>query len=152
VKLLAKADLKVKRQRHDFHHQAALQGVRQYDTIYFEDLRVRTMVRTHHLAKSIAAAGWRAFLTILTFKAAGAGKRVHAVEPAYTSQKWSGPNCGEVVWKGLSVRWHECSHCGTSLHRDHNAARNILALGSAEQKAVGGAPAVGRQRGPLGRA
>jgi putative transposase len=155
VQLLAKAHLKVKRQRQDFHHQAALQLVRQYDTVYYEDLRVRNLVRNHHLATSIADAGWRAFLTLLTFKAAGAGKRVQAVEPAYTSQKCSGPTCGEVIWKGLSVRWHACPHCGTSLHRDHNAALNILALGRAEraeQKEVGGGTAVGRERGPLGRA
>ena len=46
-----------------------------------------------------------------------------AVDPAYTSQACSG--CGVMVEKGLSVRWHECPDCGTSLHRDHNAAKNI---------------------------
>ena len=83
------------------------------------------MVRNHHLAKSISDAGWSAFLSILSCKAAEAGKTVVAVPPAYTSQACSG--CGVVVHKGLSVRWHECPDCGTSLHRDHNAARNILA-------------------------
>jgi putative transposase len=103
--------------------------VRQYDTIYYENLRVRNMVRNHSLAKSISDAGWSAFLTILTFKAVSAGKRVQAVNPAFTSQRCSG--CGRMVWKGLSVRWHQCPYedCGTSLHRDHNAARNILRLG-----------------------
>jgi putative transposase len=33
VKLIAKADLKVKRRRQDFHHETALQFVRQYDTL-----------------------------------------------------------------------------------------------------------------------
>jgi len=63
-------------------------------------------------------------VSILTFKGAGAGKRVVAVEPAYTSQRCS--SCGRIVWKGLSVRWHECPYedCGVRLHRDHNAARN----------------------------
>jgi putative transposase len=144
VKLLSKADQKVRRQRQDFHHKAALSLVRAYDVIYFENLRVRTMVRNHHLAKSISDAGWGAFLTILASKAAGAGKRMVAVEPALTSQTCSG--CGRMVSKGLSVRWHRCPHegCGVSLHRDHNAARNILALGKAEQKAVGGDTAVRR--------
>jgi putative transposase len=39
--------------------------------------------------------------------------------------------------KGLSVWWHTCPQCGTSLHRDHNAALNIMRLGQAlsqEQK------------------
>jgi putative transposase len=127
--LLAKAHQHIVNQRRDFHHKEALKLVRDYDVIYHENLRVCNMVKNHSLAKSISDAGWSGFLTILTFKAASAGKRVVAVEPALTSQRCSGPNCDEVVWKGLSVRWHECPKCGASLHRDHNAALNILRLG-----------------------
>jgi putative transposase len=54
---------------------------------------------------------------------------VQAVNPAFTSQACSG--CGALVSKGLSVRWHACPECGISLHRDHNAALNILRLGQA---------------------
>jgi putative transposase len=129
VHLLAKAHQTVRRRRQDFHHKTALQLVRANDTIYHEDLQVRNMVRNHHLAKSISDAGWRQFLTILTFKAASAGKRVVAVDPAFTSQTCSG--CGVIVAKGLSVRWHSCPDCGASLHRDHNAARNIERAGQA---------------------
>jgi putative transposase len=127
VVLLAKAHQAVHRQRQDFHHKTALSLVRAYDMIYHEDLRVANMVRNHHLAKSINDAGWGAFLTILTFKAESAGKRVIAVDPAFTSQMCSG--CGGIVSKGLSIRWHRCPECGTSLHRDHNAAKNIERLG-----------------------
>jgi putative transposase len=135
VVLLAKAHQHTRNQRRDFHHQEARKLVLQYDVIYHEDLRVRNMVRNHHLAKSIADAGWSAFLAILTFKAVGAGKRVHAVTPAYTSQACSG--CGVLVSKGLSVRWHRCPDCGASLHRDHNAALNILRLGQRQESKVG---------------
>jgi putative transposase len=127
VALLAKAHQTVRRQRQDFHHKAALALVRQYDTIYYEDLQVANMVKNHHLAKSISDAGWSAFLAILSFKAVNAGRTVHAVNPANTSQACSG--CGVIVAKGLSVRWHSCPDCGTSLHRDHNAAKNIERLG-----------------------
>lgn len=134
VKLLAKAHLKVRRQRHDFHAKAALQLVRAYDTIYHEELQVANLLKNHHLAKSIQDAGWYTFLSILAFKAACAGKRVVAVNPAYTSQTCSG--CGVLVKKGLSVRWHSCPECGTSLHRDHNAAKNIERLGQSLQGEV----------------
>ncbi len=127
IKLLSKAHQKVARQRRDFHHKTALALVHANDTIYHEDLQTANMVKNHHLAKSIQDAGWGAFLTILTHKAAWAGRRVIAVNPAYTSQRCSG--CGVLVSKGLSVRWHACPACGTSLHRDHNAARNIERLG-----------------------
>jgi putative transposase len=132
VTLLAKAHQRVRRQRVDFHHKTALALVRAYDTVYHEDLRVANMVRNPHLAKSISDAGWSAFLSILTFKAASAGKRVQAVDPAFTSQTCSG--CGAIVSKGLSVRWHRCPYedCGTSLHRDHNAAKNIQWRGVSE--------------------
>jgi putative transposase len=94
------------------------------------------MLRNHRLAKSIADAGWHAFLRILAFKAVCAGKQAIAVPRAYMSQRCSGPNCGELVYKGLSVRWHTCPHCGTSLQRDHNAARNIERAGQARRGAV----------------
>lgn len=127
VRLLTKAHQTVKRQRQDFHHKAALALIRQYDTIYHEDLQVANLLKNHHLAKSIADAGWSLFVSILSFKAACAGRSVVAVNPAYTSQTCSG--CGIAVKKGLSVRWHRCPECGTSLHRDHNAAKNIERLG-----------------------
>ncbi len=134
VILLAKAHQKVARQRRDFHHKTALALVRENDTIYHEDLQVRNMVKNHHLAKSIADAGWSQFVSILTYKAACAGREVIAVNPAFTSQTCSG--CGVLVSKGLSVRWHSCPDCGTSLHRDHNAAKNIERLGQSRRGGV----------------
>jgi putative transposase len=135
VALLAKAHQKVKRQRRDFHHKTSLSLVRENDTIYHEDLQVRNMIKNHRLAKSIQDAGWSAFLIILAYKAACAGRRVVAVDPAFTSQHCSG--CGVMVAKGLSVRWHACPDCGTSLHRDHNAARNIERAGQALRGGAG---------------
>ena len=127
VELLARAHLEVRRQRADFHHKVALQLVRTNDTIYHEDLQTANLVKNHHLAKSISDAGWSQFLRIRSYKAACAGRRVVAVPPAYTSQMCSG--CGAIVSKGLSVRWHKCPDCGTSLQRDHNAAKHMERLG-----------------------
>jgi putative transposase len=124
----------VKRQRQAFQHKTALQLVRRFDTIYHEELQVANLLKNHHLAKSMQDAGWYTFLSILAFKAACAGKQVVAVNPADTSQACSG--CGVVVEKGLSVRWHACPGCGTSLHRDHNAARNIELAGQARRGKV----------------
>lgn len=140
VRLLAKKYQKVARQRRDFHHKTALALVRQYDTIYFESLQVANLAQNEHLAKSIYDAGWSQFCSILAFKAENAGKRVVAVPPAYTSQVCSG--CGMLVRKGLSVRLHECLDCGASLHRDHNAALNILRVGQTRQGVVAVAAAM----------
>jgi putative transposase len=125
----------VRRQRRDFHHKTALTLVRGNDVIDHEDLQVRNMVQNHHLAKSISDAGWAAFLAILAYKAACAGRQVVAVPPAFTSQICS--SCGVMVSKGLSVRWHSCPDCGTSLHRDHNAASNMQWRGQRLRGLVG---------------
>jgi putative transposase len=146
VNVLARAHQTVRRQRADFHHKTALALVQQYDTIYHEDLQVAHLVRNRHLAKSISDAGWSGFLTILSNKAASAGREVLAVDPAFTSQTCSG--CGVLVQKGLSVRWHTCPDCGTSLHRDHNAARNIQWRGQ-RLRGLAGLPA-GVNREPAG--
>jgi putative transposase len=137
----AKHHQHVKRQRRDFHHKRALALLREYDVIYLEDLQVRNMVRNHHLAKSISDAGWAAFRTVLTSKAAYAGKWVVAVPPVYTSQDCSGvlpdgSRCTQRVAKSLSVRTHVCPRCGLVLDRDENAAKNILRAGQARQGAV----------------
>jgi putative transposase len=134
VRLLLRAHQKVARQRRDFHHKTALSLLKRYDSVYYEDLQVANMVQNGRLAKSIHDAGWGQFCTILVFKAANAGKQAVAVSPAYTSQLCSG--CGVMVAKGLSVRWHECPDCGASLHRDHNAAKNILWVGQTHRGAA----------------
>ena len=136
VTLLAKAHQTVRRQRSKTSTtRRRSKLVRTNDTIYHENLQPANMVKNHHLAKSISDAGWGAFLIILTHKAACAGRRIVAVNPAYTSQICSG--CGAIAYKGLSVRWHACPDCGTSLHRDHNAARNIEWLGQSLRGGAG---------------
>ncbi|HKB48410.1 MAG TPA: transposase, partial [Ktedonobacterales bacterium] len=129
VALLRRKHQTIQRQRRDFHHKVALALLRRYDVISLEDLQVRNMARNHYLAKSISDASWGQFRTILTFKAACAGKWVIAVPPAFTSQDCSG--CGERVPKSLSVRTHVCPSCGLVMDRDENAARNIQWAGQA---------------------
>jgi putative transposase len=86
------------------------------------------------LNKSIRDASWGRFLSILACTAACAGKRVAAVNPAFTSQKCSG--CGGHVPKDLCVRTHVCPSCGLVPDRDANAARTIVRAGQARQGAA----------------
>ncbi|MDD3040439.1 transposase [Bacteroides sp.] len=125
---LAKLHFKVKNQRLDFAHKESRTLVNNYDVIVFEDLKVKNMVKNHHLAKSISDAAWNKFIQFTSYKAESAGKKVVLVSPINTSQICS--KCGNLVKKGLSVRVHKCPYCGLILDRDINAAINILRLGT----------------------
>ena len=116
---------RVRNLRHEHHHQTALFLIRLYGLIGVEGLRVSNMLKNHSLARAISDAGWSGFVDVLRCKAERAGAEVVVVNPAWTSQECSG--CGVVVAKSLGERWHTCPHCGLSLHRDENAAKNILA-------------------------
>jgi putative transposase len=123
-KQLAKAYLKVQRQREDFARKTASTLVSSHDLIAYEDLQIRNMVRNHHLAKSIHDAGWGTF--IFWVKAYGVMHAIPviAVAPQFTSQDCS--NCAALVKKSLSMRTHICTSCGVVMDRDQNAALNIL--------------------------
>lgn len=117
----------VANQRRDEQHKIALDLIRRYGFITIEDLSIDTMDGPRWLNRAIRDAGWGQFLGILKYKAASAGTQVVAVDPRGTSQECSG--CGTVVAKTLRDRKHACPVCGLVLHRDENAARNILARG-----------------------
>ena len=123
---LAKAHLKVSRQRQDFAVKLARCVVHSSDVIAYEDLRVKNLVKNHCLAKSINDAAWYQFREWIEYFGVKFGKITIAVAPNYTSQNCS--NCGETVKKSLSTRTHQCK-CGCVLDRDENAAINILKRG-----------------------
>ncbi|MEB3181717.1 MAG: transposase [Nostocaceae cyanobacterium] len=109
------------------------------DLVAYEDLRVSNLLKNHCLAKSIADASWYQFRQWIEHFATKFGKLAVAVPPHYTSQKCS--DCGRIVKKSLSTRTHTCQ-CGGNLHRDINAAINILqraksTLGHKESNARG---------------
>ena len=86
-----------------------------------------TQVFGNKLNKSIADVAWSQLAQFTAYKAADAGRLFLQVDPRNTSKKCS--RCGSLVPKALSVRVHDCPHCGLLLDRDHNAAINILVLG-----------------------
>jgi putative transposase len=115
---------RIANRRKDFLNKLAHGLIKRYDRIALEDLRITSMVRNPHLAKSILDASWGYLVRHLTSKAAEAGRVVCLVDPRYTSKSCS--QCGRVFESlCLSDRWIDCG-CGLSLDRDHNAAINIL--------------------------
>ena len=96
--------------------------------VAYEDLNVKGLVKNHCLALAINDVYWSGFRRWLEYFAVRFESNAIAIPPHYTSQKCS--DCGAIVQKSLSTRTHKCS-CGCELHRDTNAAINILSLARA---------------------
>ena len=124
IQKLGRTHLKVSRRRKDFAVKTARALIQSADLVAIEDLKVRNMIKNHHLAKSISDASWTLFRQWLEYFGKVFDVPVMAVAPHYTSQNCS--NCGHEVKKSLSTRTHKCPHCGYLDDRDTNAAINIL--------------------------
>ena len=143
---------KVRNRRRDFHHKAARALVNQCDVIALEDLNIAGMTRRPAprpnpgkpgtfvpnrasakagLNKSILDAGWAQFTSILTGKAAEAGRRLVLVNPAGTSIDCHrcGRRCDRPQQKTVICPVHG------AIDADVNGARNIASragLGSGQ--------------------
>ncbi len=131
VRTLRHAYRRAANRRNDFSHQESCQLVNRFSLIVFEDLDIVDMQSNGYrpINCNIADVARGRFVQYTTYKAASAGRRVVRINPKGTTQDCSG--CGERVPKTLSVRVHECPHCGLQLDRDLNAALNILGRGLA---------------------
>ena len=133
---------RITNKRTNFAHQESRKLVNTYGVIVFEKLAVVDMMSNHtqvfgnkrsaessrrSLNKSIADVAWSQLAQFTAYKAEEAGRLFLQVDPRNTSKMCS--RCSSIVPKDLSVRIHDCPHCGLVLDRDHNAAINILALG-----------------------
>ena len=149
---LAREWRKVRNRRRDFHHKTARALVDQCDVIALENLNAAGMTRRPALRsdpehpgtflanqarakaglnKSILDAGWAQFISILTGKAAEAGRRVVLVNPAGTSIGCHrcGRRCERPLQKTVICPVHG------PVDADVNGARNIASragLGSGQ--------------------
>jgi len=127
---LQRKHLKVRRQRTANHRLIASSLVKRYDVICVENLNTKHLVQNSHLSKHISDAGWSSLFSWLQWKCKVTGRKFIAVPPNGTSQRCA--VCGEKVPKSLSEIVHSCPYCGFTVHRDVNAALNILKLGLGE--------------------
>lgn len=126
----AKLQRRLADQRKDFLHKLSTKIVKENDVIIIENLKSKNMMKNHRLAKSIANASWYDFRKMLEYKCEWYGKQLIVVPPHYTSQECS--YCRHRSdKKALDIREWICENCGTTHHRDVNAAQNILNKGLA---------------------
>ncbi|WP_329255322.1 transposase [Actinoallomurus sp. NBC_01490] len=154
VARVAAPHAKVRRQRLDSAHKAALRLVRDHDMIAHEALKITNMTKRaapkpdgdgghlpngaaakSGLNRSILDAGWGVFLTILSHKAESAGRELIAVNPANTSRTCA--ECGRCAKDNRTAQAvFRCTACGHNTHADVNAAINILRAGLALRDAA----------------
>jgi len=120
---------KLRNMREDFLDKVSTAIAKRYNTIVFEDLNVRGMMRNHHLSKSLADVSFYAFRLKLEWKAAKYGKNLVLIGRFDPSFKLCS-GCGTVKHDlKLSDRIYHCEVCGLIIDRDYNASKNIRKIG-----------------------
>lgn len=113
--------------RKDFLHKLSTRLVIENQVIAVENLKIKNMMKNHHLAKAIADVSWNEFFRQLAYKAELHGSKLLKVDTFYPSSQTCS-NCGyqNEETKNLNVRSWTCPKCGAVHDRDENAAKNIL--------------------------
>jgi putative transposase len=86
---------KVANQRKDFLHKVSTDLVKNHDTIALETLKVKNMIKNHHLAQAISDVSWGMFADMLTYKSEWYGTNIIRIGTFEPSSKTCS-NCGTV--------------------------------------------------------
>jgi putative transposase len=136
---LARLQRKLANRRNIHLHQVSAAIARRFGAIAVEKLQVKNMIGSARgtvdnpgtnvrqnagLNREILDTSPGMLIAMLRYKAERAGGQFAIVDARNTSQECSG--CRATVRKDLSVRIHQCAQCKMEVHRDVNAARNIL--------------------------
>lgn len=131
--------------RNDFLHKESRKLVNAYDSVYIEDLNLKSMgekpehidtikqdytemSKAKHRRKSMFRASYGNFTKMLEYKLHDEGKKLIRINRYFPSTKTC-PICKSVkASMPLDVRTYKCD-CGHEMDRDQNAALNIVIEG-----------------------
>jgi putative transposase len=119
---VARLHHKIDNTRKDFHYKQAHALCDAGDMVFMEDLDYRTSAKGM-FGKHMLDAAFGQFRTIVKYVCWKRGKFFSEVDARGTSQQC--PECSGEVKKDLSVRVHDCPHCGYKTDRDVAAGQNI---------------------------
>ena len=135
---VARAHARIADRRRDFLHKLTTRLVRDNQAVVIEDLNVRGMLGSHHLARAISGAAWGDLRAMLEYKCDWYGRDLVVIDRWFPSSKTCSA-CGRTVARlPLGTREWACPSCGARHDRDINAAKNILAAGLAVAACGGG--------------
>ena len=123
IKLLYR---RLKNIRENYTHQITAALIKATPkAIVIEDLNISSMMKNHHLAKSIAEQKWYEFRHILTYKCSMNNIELRIASHFYPSSKTCS-GCRHIKKDlKLNERVYKCPECGLEIDRDLNAAINL---------------------------
>ena len=124
---IARIYKKIKNTRKYLIHHITKDITENNDIIVCETLKVKNMIKNHHLAKSITDVSLSEIIRQLEYKAKWKGKKLYKIDTYYPSSQICN-HCGykNPLLKNLSIREYNCPKCNYKLDRDINAAINIM--------------------------
>ena len=132
---LTKISHKLSNTRTDYLHKVTTEIIKRKPSfVCIEDLKVKSMVKNHKLAKSIQQQTWRKFRTLLEHKCLSNNIRLIIADRFYPSSKLCS-KCGSVKEDlTLKDRVYTCDYCGNVIDRDYQASINLKSYAEKELK------------------
>jgi putative transposase len=125
---VARLHRRIRHIRRSFLHTLSTSIVRDNHTLVVEDLRNRTMLKNHRLARAISDAGWSEFRRQLIYTCQRYRRTLlvaHGFYPSSTRCSQCGNHHPTLT---LADRVYDCTVCGNRMDRDLNAAMNVSTL------------------------
>lgn len=124
---LSRVYSKMRNARSYITHKITKEITDTYDIIVTETLRIKNMIKNHHISKALTDAALGEVQRQIEYKSRWKGKRYYQIEVYYPSSQICSV-CGRKnkKVKNLSVREYECEECRSRHDRDINASINIM--------------------------
>ena len=112
-----------------YYHNISKFLVKNYDSIFIEDLHVSGMLKNRKLSRKIHETGWSILVNMIKYKSSMSGRLFHQINRFSPSSKTCSCCGHKLEYLSLGTRDWICPVCESHHDRDLNAAVNIKNFG-----------------------